>query len=92
MMTNANQDGMLTYSDLMALAESAGLGPSNVSASLQARLEIFGRAVEKAVQKLERQRCKQDALDIIDDRRDAGRQIGFNAIHDVLDRISSRDE
>lgn len=36
----------LTYAELMALANESGLGPKNVSGLLQARLEIYGRAIE----------------------------------------------
>ena len=36
----------LSYVELMALAKNSGLGPENVSGLIQARLEIYGRAIE----------------------------------------------
>lgn len=38
----------LPYGELMALAKNSGLGPENVSGLIQARLEIYGRAIEAA--------------------------------------------
>jgi len=38
----------LAYAELMALAKKSGLGPEHVSGVLQARLEIYGRAIEAA--------------------------------------------
>jgi len=39
----------LDYSTLLRLAGDAGLGPKHVSGLLQARLEIYGRAIESAL-------------------------------------------
>ena len=38
----------LSYVELMALSKNSGLGPENVSGLIQARLEIYGRAIEAA--------------------------------------------
>lgn len=49
--------GRIGYADLMRLAKDAGLGPENVSGLLQARLELFGRAVEREARAAEQERC-----------------------------------
>lgn len=40
----------------------------------------------------ERNICKQDCLNVLDERKSMGRTNGFNAIYDCLDRISKRDK
>lgn len=69
----------MDYKQLMTLARDAGLGPENVSGLLQARLEIFGRAVEKA----ERNRwrtlleTRADEYERIAEETDDGRYDGM---------------
>ena len=53
--------GRIGYADLMRLAKDAGLGPENVSGLLQARLELFGRAVEREARAAEQERCARIA-------------------------------
>ena len=47
--------GRLGYSALMRLADENGLGPNNVSGKLQARIELYGRAVERAAIRAQQQ-------------------------------------
>ena len=60
-MPNAELCGRIGYADLMRLAKDAGLGPENVSGLLQARLELFGRAVEREARAAEQERCARIA-------------------------------
>ena len=46
--TTPPQRKSLSYVELMALSKNSGLGPENVSGLIQARLEIYGRAIEAA--------------------------------------------
>ena len=46
--TTPLQRKSLSYVELMALSKNSGLGPENVSGLIQARLEIYGRAIEAA--------------------------------------------
>lgn len=55
--TSCEPVGRIGYADLMRLAKEAGLGPENVSGLLQARLELFGRAVERTARAAEQERC-----------------------------------
>ena len=47
----------MDYQTILQIAKSAGLGPENVSGLLQARLEVFARAVEKEAKAEEREAC-----------------------------------
>lgn len=51
----------MDFDDLMRLAKAVGLGPYNVSGQLQARLELFGRAVEREARATEQERCARIA-------------------------------
>ena len=46
--TTPLQRKSLSYVELMELSKNSGLGPENVSGLIQARLEIYGRAIEAA--------------------------------------------